>query len=494
MQKSEPRFYRAEQVRALDRAAIERLPISGFELMQRAASSAWRLAMRQWPRGRTARIYCGVGNNGGDGYLFAHLAREAGWRVDVVAPCGAPRGADAEQACALWGGPVLTSADRAVDSVPDLLVDGMLGTGLNRPVSADVAKIVSEIAAGRAAGAGVLALDIPSGLHADTGTPMGATVTADHTVSFVARKVGLYTGAGPDYCGRRWFEGLGVPADIAPEITPVASGLGGVLIARELPPRRACSHKGSSGRVLVVGGAPGMAGAPLLACRAALRSGAGLVQLATHPMHATACAGAQPEIMIRAVDKRAELRALLANVDAVVVGPGLGQAAWGRSMWSACLEAQLPMVVDADALNILAAEPASNPAWVLTPHPGEAARLLGVSTRQVQGDRIDACRKLTERYEGVSVLKGPGTIVCGEGLALCPHGNAGMAVGGMGDVLAGLIGSLLAQGLNPESAAGLGVAVHALAADRHPNAGLRGLLPLDVVELLPAVMADPLKA
>lgn len=437
------------------------------------------------------RVYCGVGNNGGDGYLFAHLAREAGWRVELVAPFGSPRSQDAQQARAVWANPVHSSVSGGSDSQPDLLVDALLGTGLNRAVSSEVATVISDIAAGREAGAGVLALDIPSGLHADTGSAMGAAVVADHTVSFVARKIGLYTGAGPDFCGRRWFDDLDVPDDIAPEIIPGASGLGEVLIGQALSPRRASSHKGSSGRLLVVGGAPGMVGAALLACRAALRSGAGLVQLATHPDHAAACAGAQPEIMIQGVREASELRPLLAAADVVAVGPGLGQGAWGRSMWSACLDSSVPMVVDADALNLLAAEPAFKQGWVLTPHPGEAARLLATSTRHVQADRIAASQKLIEKFGGVAVLKGAGTIVSGQSVALCPHGNSGMAVGGMGDVLAGLVGALLAQGQRPERAAGVAVAAHALAADRHAHAGRRGLLPMDVIEQLPAVLAAP---
>ena len=493
MQNSEPRFYRAEQVRALDRAAIERMPISGFDLMQRAAAAAWRLARRQWPRAQSVRVYCGAGNNGGDGYLFAHLAREAGWQVELLAPCGAAHGGDAQRASAVWAGPVIADGAMRTDAVPDLVVDGLLGTGLNRPVSTEVAAAIGDIAGARDAGAGVLALDIPSGVNADTGAPMGAAVVSDHTISFVARKLGLYTGTGPDYGGQRWFDDLGVPLDIAPEIVEAASGLGATLIAGELRSRRASAHKGNSGRVLVIGGAPGMAGAALLACRAALRGGAGLVHLATHPDHAASCAGAQPEIMIQAVSEAGELRPLLAIADAVVIGPGMGQAAWGRSMWSACLESQLPTVVDADALNLLAVEPLAKPNWVLTPHPGEAARLLAASTRQVQADRVTASRKLVEQYGGVAVLKGAGTIVCGESIALCPHGNAGMAVGGMGDVLAGLIGAILAQGLRPERAAGVGVAAHALAADRHPHAGRRGLLPLDVIEQLPEVLAAPLE-
>lgn len=491
MQNSEPRFYRAEQVRALDQAAIERLPITGFELMQRAAAAAWRLARRQWPRAQSVRVYCGAGNNGGDAYLFACLARAAGWQVEVVAPCGPPRGGDAERAYAEWAGPVSAAVGSSFDTVPDLLVDGILGTGLNRTVSSEVAAAIGAMAEARAAGTGVLALDIPSGLHADTGTAMGAAVVADHTISFVGRKIGLYTGAGPDFCGRRWFDDLGVPADIAPEVEATALGLGAERITRHLSVRRAIAHKGNSGRLLVVGGGPGMVGAAVLASRSALRSGAGLVRMATHPDHAAACAGAQPEIMIQPVEDGTALCALLAEADALVVGPGLGQGAWGRSMWSACLESWLPMVVDADALNLLAAEPTTNPAWVLTPHPGEAARLLGITNRQVQADRLVASQGLKDRYDGVAVLKGAGTLVRGKTIGLCPHGNPGMAVGGMGDVLAGVIGALLAQGLTPEDAASVGVAVHAIAADRHPLAGQRGLLPLDVVEQLPAVLANP---
>lgn len=489
MRIGEPRYYRAEQVRALDQAAIAQIPVSGYALMERAATAAWQAAWRRWPRIRRVHVYCGPGNNGGDAYLLAHLAREAGMSVCVSAPCGPPKGADARKAQSLWAGAQDSARGGSMAELPDLVVDGLLGIGLSRPISSAMAAAVAEIAEWRSRGAVVLALDVPSGLNADTGAAMGAAVTADLTVSFVARKPGLYTGSGPDYCGVRLFDDLQLPWALYSNVDAAAAGLGAATIARALPRRRASSHKGSSGRLLVVGGAPGMSGAALMAGRAALRAGAGLVRVATHPDHAVATAAAQPELMVVPVADSSSLRHYLAEADAVVVGPGLGQCAWARHLWAICLEAKLPVLVDADALNLLAREPLHQPNWVLTPHPGEAARLLGCSSREVQSDRFEAVMKLKDRYGGTAVLKGAGTLVGGHRTWLCPHGNAGMAVGGMGDVLSGVIGGLLAQGLDRDSAACVGVAAHALAADRAPAAGQRGLLPMDVVEQLPAVLA-----
>jgi NAD(P)H-hydrate epimerase len=231
-----------------------------------------------------------------------------------------------------------------------------------------------------------------------------------------------------------------------------------------------------------------MAGAILLAARAALRGGAGWVSVATRAAHAAALTAAQPELMCHGVEDPRELRALLARASVIALGPGLGQGEWGRAMWSQALSAPQPLVVDADGLNWLAENPSRREDWVLTPHPGEAARLLGCATGEVQSDRLARAGELAQRYGGVSMLKGAGTLVQGRELALCPHGNPGMAVGGMGDVLCGLIAALIAQGLAPERAAQAGVLAHALAGDRAARAGERGLIPADLLAELRAVL------
>src|SRR5690606_20156260 len=262
-------------------------------------------------------------------------------------------------------------------------------------------------------------------------------------------------------------------------------------LAAVLPPRPADAHKGLFGHVLVIGGNHGMAGAIRLAGEAALRGGAGRVTLATRPEHAVPLAAARPELMAAGVAGAAELAPLLARTTCCVIGPGLGQDAWAAGLLNAVLAAALPSVLDADALNLLAAAPVSLPAGaILTPHPGEAARLLGCAVAAVQADRLLAVQQLAVRYRAVAVLKGAGTLVAGpeEAPTVCPYGNPGMATAGMGDVLAGLIGALLAQGLAPAVAARAGVLAHALAGDLAADRQPRGLLAGDVLSRLRAVL------
>jgi len=215
--------------------------------------------------------------------------------------------------------------------------------------------------------------------------------------------------------------------------------------------------------------------------------------VATRAAHAPALTAAQPELMCHGIEDPRALRGLLERASVIALGPGLGQSDWSRGLWSQALSAPQPLVIDADGLNWLAENPAQREDWVLTPHPGEAARLLGCSTAEVQSDRLAAARELRERFGGVAVLKGAGTLVQGDSLSLCPYGNPGMAVGGMGDVLCGLIAGLMAQGLGPESAARAGVLIHALAGDRAAARGERGLIPSELLDELRPLL-NPLKS
>jgi NAD(P)H-hydrate epimerase len=260
------------------------------------------------------------------------------------------------------------------------------------------------------------------------------------------------------------------------------------LVRRELPPRNRSAHKGDFGHLLLIGGGPGMSGAIRLSGEAALRVGAGRVSIATHPSHANEITAGRPELMCHGIASATDLEALLDRVDTLAIGPGLGSGAWAESMWQAALAADLPMVVDADALNILATTLATGERWILTPHPGEAARLLSCSTQAVQNDRPAALNKIVQTYGGVAVLKGAGTLVSAEDTMpwLCAGGNPGMAAAGMGDVLTGIIGGLLAQGLTPELAAVIGVSVHAEAGDRAAAGGERGLIASDLFRELRA--------
>lgn len=259
------------------------------------------------------------------------------------------------------------------------------------------------------------------------------------------------------------------------------------MLAAILSPRPRASHKGDFGHVLVVGGCPGFGGAVRMAAEAALRVGSGLVSVATHPRHADMLALARPEMMSHAITCAEDLILLLEKATLVVLGPGLGRLAWSRMVWDAVIGIKLPCVVDADGLNWLADFPQARPDWVLTPHPGEAARLLGISTLEVQQDRVAAVKLLQSRFGGWVVLKGAGTLIAGpnELLFLCEAGNPGMASGGMGDVLTGVIGGLMAQHIALDQAVPMGVLLHALAGDAAAAvSGERGLLAMDLVNYL----------
>lgn len=474
-------LYSAAQVRELDRQTIERRPVSGYALMCEAAAAAWSALRERRPQPGRIDIVCGRGNNGGDGYALARLARREGWTVRVWSLGEPEPQTEAAQAIADWRatGPLEAYRPGCLEGA-DLIVDAVFGIGLSRAPQGAEAAAIAEIVERRAAAgrAYVLAIDIPSGLAADTGRPLGAAVKADLTVSFIGRKLGLYTGAGPEFAGERVFAELGAETG---GTRPLGTLMDAAELAEALPPRARDAHKGRSGHALLVGGDEGYAGAILLAARAALRAGAGLVSVATRSAHAGGLVAAQPEAMFRPCEDATALAPLAARAQAVAIGPGLARQAWGRDLFSAVLARPGPLVIDADGLNWLAQDPRHRDDWVLTPHPGEAARLLGTGVADVEADRLAAVTELQRRYGGVVVLKGAGTLVYGRELSVCPYGNPGMAVGGMGDVLTGLIAAFLAQGLEPESAAGTGVLVHALAGDRAARAGERGLLPGDLI-------------
>lgn len=478
-------LYTAEQTRALDRVAMESFAIPGYTLMGRAGAALLRVALERWPRAERWALVCGTGNNGGDGYVAARLAREAGLKVSVW-QLGDPATVRGEAAQALAdlraAGIEPTTFDPAGLARADLVVDALLGTGLARPVEGAWAQAIAAI---NASGLPVLAVDIPSGLSADRGVALGTAVRAAVTVSFIGRNRGLYTGEALDHVGEVVFAGLGVPAAVYARVSAAARLLErtpGEALGR----RSRNAHKGAFGHVLVVGGNEGLGGAARLAAEAAARTGAGLVSLAVAPVHGAGLIAGRPELMARGVGSPTELDPLLERASVVALGPGLGQGPWGEALWEAVLASERPLVMDADALNLLARQPACRQDWILTPHPGEAARLLGSSAAEVQADRFAAVAELQRRYGGVAVLKGAGTLVQADEapVGVCAAGNPGMASGGMGDVLTGVIAGLLAQGASIREAAELGVWTHGRAADRAAAAGERGLLAGDVIAAL----------
>jgi NAD(P)H-hydrate epimerase len=312
------------------------------------------------------------------------------------------------------------------------------------------------------------------------------------TVQFIVAHAGLHTGAALNHVGATALATLEVPAAAFDGCAAQAQAWTDAALAARLAPRRRDSHKGDSGHVLCIGGNLGSGGAVMLAAESALRSGAGLVSVATRDAHVAPLLARCPEAMTHAVEDGAALAPLLRKASVVALGPGLGQDEWAQGLWRLALAAELPSVIDADALNLLAQAPRALPNAVLTPHPGEAGRLLGIATAEVQRDRFAAAAALAERYQAVVVLKGAGSIVAAPGRVprVIAAGNPGMAVGGMGDLLTGVIAALRAQGLAASEAASVGALLHAAAGDRAAAAGQRGLLPSD---LLPALrhLANP---
>ncbi|KAA8998207.1 bifunctional ADP-dependent NAD(P)H-hydrate dehydratase/NAD(P)H-hydrate epimerase [Affinibrenneria salicis] len=477
-------FY-ARWLREQEAGAARAAGISLYTLMQRAGESAFRLALRAYPLARRWLVLVGKGNNGGDGYVVARLARAAGIRVTLLAcPATDALPPEATQARRDWladGG----EENDARDPWPadaDLIIDGLLGSGLSAAPREPWAGLI--VRANRYP-APVLALDTPSGLDAETGAAAGEVIQAEQTITFITLKPGLFTGQAKAWSGRVHHDDLGLTDWLAGQSAPIRR-LSAGLLSEWLLPRRATAHKGDNGRLLVVGGDEGTAGAIRMAGEAALRSGAGLVRVLTHQQNIAPLLAARPELMVRELTT-ASMREGLEWADVLVIGPGMGQSDWGKNALRLAENCNKPMLWDADALNLLAITAGKRQNRVITPHPGEAARLLNCRVAEIESNRLLAAQNLVKRYGGVALLKGAGTVIADESgrMSIADVGNAGMATGGMGDVLSGIIGALLGQKLPLYEAACAGCVVHGATADelarRH---GMRGMLATD---LLPAL-------
>lgn len=477
-------LYTAEQTRELDRIVTEQHNISAAKLMARAGAAALESIKHFWPQAERILVVCGSGNNGGDGYELARQALAAEYRVCVYELGRVDKMSEetlaAREALEATGNEI----HRFEDCLPstDVLVDALFGTGLDREVSGAYARVIEAINDTKRTP--VLSLDIPSGIHSNTGSVLGIAVKASVTISFLGLNKGLFTGDGPNYCGHVCFDSLHVPSSVYKEFTPIARRVSLEQDAIELAPRERTGHKGLYGHLLIIGGDFGMPGAARVAAEAGARVGAGLISIATRSTHSPTLNLARPELMCHGVENSAELTPLCEKANALAVGPGLGQSNWSQSLFLKAIETNLPMVVDADALNMLSQNPRHHDNWILTPHPGEAARLLGCSSKEIQADRFEAVRQIHQRYGGVVVLKGSGTLIYnGEPpTRLSTWGNPGMASGGMGDALAGVIGGLLAQHFSLTDAACIGVTLHGMAADKAAEQdGERGMLAMDLM-------------
>ena len=454
-------------------------------LMEQAGQAAAQLARQlKADRQHPVLILAGPGNNGGDALVAARLLQQAGDAVAVVllaSPDSLPPAArQAWQAWLASGGECLAAPPAGPFS---LIVDGLFGIGLSRPPAGEPARLIEWL---NSQTVPVLSLDIPSGLCSDSGTAFSPCVRARHTLSFLGNKTGFYTADGPDHVGQVHLAALdsGSPAP-----TVMGALLQETDVTRHFKPRPRNSHKGSFGSLGILGGSAGMAGAALLAGRAALYSGCGRVYIGMLEDHLPADV-TQPELMIRPAFG---LRGTAMN--AVVAGPGLGQSGTARELLGHCLRADHPLLLDADALNVVAGSEETRSLLqqrtaplIVTPHPAEAARLLQCSTAAVQQDRVAAATTLARQFDAHVVVKGVGSIIAyPDGRwRINPSGNPGLATAGTGDVLAGLIGSLLAQGMDAEAACEAGVYLHGAAADELAVQGT-GPIGLTASELMPPI-------
>lgn len=508
-------LYLSSQVQQLDKIAIEQFKIPAFELMQVAAGSAFSNLRETWPHIGRIEVWCGGGNNAGDGYVVAALAVDAGLGALAIAVADPKKligsAAKAFRLALSRGVKVLTldEYEPQPENKPGqrVIVDALFGTGLARDVEGDYATAIDIV---NRQGQPILAIDVPSGLSADTGRVMGCAVRANLTVTFIGLKIGLLTGVARDYVGRLNYDSLDLPdkffcQEKAP--TPVARRLDINHVSRLLPPRARTSHKGNNGHVLILGGDHNYGGAVIMAAEAAARAGAGLVSVITRSCHRNAALARRPELMIAGTeDESVDTGSLLQKARVIVIGPGLGRSGWARDLLRLALAAQrarsLPLVIDADGLQLLAELAETQvqhrrDTWILTPHPGEAAVLLDTDTKTIQSDRLAAVMGLASRWGGHCLLKGSGSLICSDHEAqkevyLCTEGNPGMGSAGMGDVLSGLIAGLLAQGLPPRQALCCATAVHGEAADQAAAvAGERGLMATDLFPFIHQLVNPP---
>lgn len=481
----------ADDLRRAEKEAADSLGMTLFELMLRAGDAAFTLARATYPTASHWLILCGHGNNGGDGYVVARLAQAAGINVTLLAQeSDKPLPEEAHAAREAWlnAGGVIHSPQTVWPEETDLIIDALLGTGLQSAPRENIARLI-ELA--NLHSASIFALDIPSGLNAQTGTTPGAVIHAAHTLTFIALKPGLLTGKARDVVGRLHHHALGLERWLDAQTTDISRADASQLTAW-FPPRRPTSHKGDHGKLVIIGGDHGTAGAIRMTGEAALRAGAGLMRVLTRIENVAPIITARPELMVHELTPET-LDESLQWADAVVIGPGLGQSAWGKQALRKVENINKPMLWDADALNLLAINPDKRHNRVLTPHPGEAARLLNCRVTEIEADRLLSAQRLVKRYGGVVVLKGAGTVVACEAgaITLIDAGNAGMASGGMGDVLSGIIGALLGQAFSLYDAACAGCVAHGAAADElAARFGTRGMLATDLFSTLRRV-ANP---
>ncbi len=475
-------IYSGSATKEIDRYAIEQGGFDDFELMSQAGERAYQCIAKIFPTASSMIVLCGGGNNGGDGYIVAAAALAASWRVHLIAasPAKTNSARKAAERFHKLGGRTLTNAESLDEDHYDVVVDALLGVGIrgapNGKVS-DLIKLANTLKAYK------FSVDVPSGVCADTGQCHQPCFRADKTLTYIAHKIGLMTGPAKNMVGELRLETLGLPSSVKERFAPLAT----VLPKPDVTRRSSDSHKGLYGNVVICGGDTGMLGAVLLAGRAALRSGSGKVHVLSAKNHLDMPALSTPELMSTLFDD--EGVDLCEKAHAIALGPGLGLADWGREVFERLIGLDVSKVIDADALTLLAdsvqqLDPTNS---VLTPHPGEAAKLLKCATAEIQKDRRLAALAIAKRYQAVCVLKGAGSLVASPDgrLWVSTVGNAGMATAGMGDVLTGMVAAYLGFGYSPLRAAKSAVFMHSYTADRCCQyQSQSSLIATDVIEAL----------
>ena len=458
-------LYRASEISRIEQLAIAK-GISSEVLMEEAGKRIFVELRKRWPQAKKLAVVCGSGNNGGDGYVVARLAKQAKLGVKILRLVS-DRDLTYETKksairCRKLKINLKEFHDEELEDC-DLIVDAIFGTGLRGLMET---KFVQAIEAINRRQIPVIAVDLPSGVNAETGAVLQEAVHAAVTVTFIGKKLGLYLGAARDYVGEIVLDDLELPQTLFEASVPELKLLELATELKQLPKRKLTANKGDFGHLLIVGGDYGMGGAVRLAAEGALRAGAGLVSVATRVEHVSSINAGRPEAMVYGIKSVSQLKPLLARATVILLGPGLGLGVWGKALFKAVIQTTKPIVLDGDGLNWLSSYPTVRNNWVLTPHAKEAARLLGVEVAEVETDRLGTLQQLVAKYGGVGLLKGSGSLVADtKTKVLCNVGNPGMAVGGMGDLLGGIIGGLAAQQLTLFAAAKLGCMVHGTAGD-----------------------------
>ena len=488
--------FTVEKVKSIEARAVHSLGLSITNLMERASEAVWKEVERKFGVPREITIFCGSGNNAADGYLVAALAAAKSVRVTII-EVGARQKQNAEVVHARSIAAKLAVDFNSLDiefKIKDgVIIDALIGTGLRNKMGSNYVEAIEIINESKVP---VVAIDVPSGLDANTGDVPDLAVKADLTVTCVALKRGMMTGKASAYCGEIVLDSLKIPRAIHNIETSDSKLLQLDYLLERLPERSKLAHKFQFGHAMVVGGEFGFGGAAIMAAQSCAQTGAGLVSLCCRAEHIGAMLARQPEVMAHGVASGQDLEPLLDTATVLIVGPGLGRSAWSEQLLQKSLSAGRPMVVDADALNMIAEGGLkinfSELSWIITPHSGEAAKLLGTSAGIVERDRFSAIKALQKKYSATVILKGPGTLVVGDqvtGPRICPYGNAAMATAGMGDLLAGIVGSLIAQGMPLELAAELGCCIHSRAADLAVDrSGQLGLTATDTLSFLRAIL------